>query len=740
MAFEERAQSTRKNKRDAATRSNGRGRKKEQSNADYLVREILRKCSDQSKAERYFTMLHETVGKSNALGRIFNLEEITEAYMRVLQSFEDQKTMELAAEGSDSDGLAGSGSSSSSSSSPRARRGRKPKEGKQPKGKKDKKDRRKRGGGEELEGALFGSDSDDLSGEEEVDREEDAGFSAEMLADLGNVEGDEPMLIEDGYNAAAWEEIAREVLPGFEGFNRRATAVMCTAGIGQGRLQVTFDDHAACPPLQPHQEAVGFLMHPKSPIDRLLVDHPTGSGKTREMIRVLDNYFFDPRPKVPIFPKDPVCRNFYAELLRWPSRYRDYFCCERPADAAIASGKPDWKEYRFHMWDLSGFAEEEVRRLCYSIRDVLEMKNQFYCGRVRRSLRQAFHRKNPGELMPAAPLRALGYTSAGGSFASLSANGTPNSSIMKIGYLKGTGNVYCNKVVLMDEAHNLVRSQTQYADQLQKLRRLLFEARNLVLAGFTGTPILSEPSEGRQLLDIIKGVAAPEGDEGFLSSFPMRPQPLFPVSLPRGLPDGVLTVGRRRQLIRKVEIRGEALKLYDIKRRLGLPGRRLRSYCNVCTFHASFHDGRHGTKQKILAFPEDCCPKLLAIAQAVLESTEKAVIMCGRTSGYVVMLELMKHLAAKVETPFAVATMNELSEFNHCSNLRGERFRVLVADALQCSEGVSFLAVRRTFLADVPVSPSTFIQQCGRAIRMCPCCCGCCCCCCCCRYCCGCCC
>ena len=56
------------------------------------------------------------------------------------------------------------------------------------------------------------------------------------------------------------------------------------------------------------------------------------------MICVLDNYFLDPRPKVPIFPKDtkleprcinptrremqePVCRNFYMELLRWPSRW-----------------------------------------------------------------------------------------------------------------------------------------------------------------------------------------------------------------------------------------------------------------------------------------------------------------------------------------------------------------------------------------------------------------------------------
>ncbi|CAK9083812.1 unnamed protein product [Durusdinium trenchii] len=346
------------------------------------------------------------------------------------------------------------------------------------------------------------------------------------------------------------------------------------------------------------------------------------------------------------------------------------------------------------------------------------MKGMFFMGRVRRSLRSAFHRKHPGECMPAAPLRALGYTSAGGCFASIGRNGKPVSALMKIGYATGSGNVYCNKIVLMDEAHNLVRSQTQYADQLQRLRRLLYEAEKLVLAGFTGTPILSEPNEGRQLLDIIKGVKAPSGDEGFLSSFPMRPQPLFPVSLPRGLPDGALTLARQKQLVRRVEIRGEALKVYDLKRRLGLPGRRLRAYCNVSIFHAAFHDGRAGSKGRVLAYPEDCCPKLLQIAQAVVAEPLKAVIMIGRTSGYVVMLELMKRLAAKAEPPFQVATMNELSEFNHVSNLRGQIFRVLVADSLQCSEGVSFLSIRKTYLADVPVSPSGFIQQCGRSIRM----------------------
>lgn len=69
------------------------------------------------------------------------------------------------------------------------------------------------------------------------------------------------------------------------------------------------------------------------------------------------------------------------------------------------------------------------------------------------------------------------------------------------------------------------------------------------------------------------------------------------------LPDGALTIPRKKQLVRRVEMRGEALKVYDLKRRLGLPGRRLRAYCNVCIFHAAFHDGRAGSKGRVLAYP-----------------------------------------------------------------------------------------------------------------------------------------
>merc|ERR1740117_1105192 len=156
-------------------------------------------------------------------------------------------------------------------------------------------------------------------------------------------------------------------------------------------------------------------------------------------------------------------------------------------------------------------------------------------GQLRRSMRDAFVRRFPGETLPGAPLRALRYTSAGGRHTELK-DGYPVSALLKIRFDQTDTNVYSNKIVIMDEVHNLVRTQTQYGEQLEKLRDLLFRARGTVLAGFTGTPILNELEEGRQLLDIIKGFGSLPGDEGFISSFPMRPAGLFPKSLPAGLP------------------------------------------------------------------------------------------------------------------------------------------------------------------------------------------------------------
>lgn len=564
------------------------------------------------------------------------------------------------------------------------------------------------------------SEVSDLDGEEEVDKEiELPAGTPGGFKDLIVKEAPPPL---DPSYSGDWTGAPS---PGSNGFNRFAARVMWNARVARPKKESLSNgakDSSRCPPLQPHQEAVAFLLHPQSPVTRLLVDHPTGSGKTREMIKVLDNYFLDSRPKVPIFPKEPVCRNFYLELIRWPSRYRDFFSCLRPQDAAMCSGMRDWRLRRADLWDVSELSGPELKDVCVNIREALEMKGWFYMGKMRRSLREAFQERFPNETVPAAPLRALRYTSAGGRHALLRDDGLPVSALLKVAFDRHTagGNAYSNKVVIMDEVHNLVRIQTQFGEQLARLRTLLSGARGTVLAGFTGTPILNEAQEGRQLLDIIKGPAVSRGDGGFLSSFPMRPAGLFPSSLPRGIPDNILTPNLRRQFVRRVTLTGEPLKRYDAKRQKGLPERRLRNYCNLCVHFGSFHDGRNGNKTRVLEDMPSLAPKLHAIAKDVVETPLKALVLIARSSGMEALMEHLRDLSAEAppENRFGVATMDELAEFNAPGNLRGEKYRVIVADAVSCSEGVSFFGVRRVHLAEVPATPSALVQSVGRAIRM----------------------
>ena len=44
----------------------------------------------------------------------------------------------------------------------------------------------------------------------------------------------------------------------------------------------------------------------------------TRSGKTLVIIRVLDNFYFDKRAKIAVFPKDVVVDNFYLGFAEWP--------------------------------------------------------------------------------------------------------------------------------------------------------------------------------------------------------------------------------------------------------------------------------------------------------------------------------------------------------------------------------------------------------------------------------------
>eukprot|EP00913_Durusdinium_trenchii_P017479 g16425.t1 len=70
----------------------------------------------------------------------------------------------------------------------------------------------------------------------------------------------------------------------------------------------------------------------------------------------------------------------------------------------------------------------------------------------------------------------------------------------------------------------------------------------------------------------------------------------------------------------------------------------------------------------------------------------KTVILIRKNTGYDFFLKLLRNMCGAL---FGIATLDQKAEFNcRRTNLRGEQFRVLVAEALEAGEGCSFLNVR----------------------------------------------
>lgn len=192
------------------------------------------------------------------------------------------------------------------------------------------------------------------------DEEEEEAFNQEEREEISHMAME--LVIEEHVEEFSYPD-SWAAKPGCQGFNTEALGHMRAGGV------VDDDEHqtggeaeaegAAAVKAQLHQKTVSFLLHPRTPVHRMLVRrttpagtvsrqlprsadspwarvgvvgawlreacermgwdawqvvHCTGSGKTLTMIRALDNFFLDPRPKVAVFPTDAVCKNFYREL------------------------------------------------------------------------------------------------------------------------------------------------------------------------------------------------------------------------------------------------------------------------------------------------------------------------------------------------------------------------------------------------------------------------------------------
>lgn len=512
-------------------------------------------------------------------------------------------------------------------------------------------------------------------------------------------------------------------LPGQYGFNSAIAKVMFQRGIymgrkfpyPRGRLQtecgspdgVGFAQH----------ETAAWLVGPDTPINRLLVIHRTGSGKTNVMIKILEKYFSDPRPKVVIFPNSELVANFYGKFYKTKTVYSDF---------ARYTAKRDNKAFTL----------------------------DYFKGKM--AMDGELHRRNRSPEDLAAPVRPIQYSIAGGSQV---LGKTPKLSIFRAEY-SGV-NPYDNKIVLMDEVHNLVHpppgSDRRLAKKLQRLRDALYSAKNCVIVGLTATPLVQGESDGDELIRMIKGAeyANTPTNEGFISYFNALPSSIYPVPLPGPEAIETVRVPMSPELFKKYQskanesgITGSAngAPQKPLKSSAGPPGRPrppngnnrkeaknradkllgLMNYCATSGYYTQAYraDFRNELKTKTAMV----APKLDVLVNDALKFKHKCAILIHRSVGFDALKYIIKSRPGGDKFAFMGKPKSKkeqehnpiLDEFNDKkTNGRGEKIKCLVLDAKFYGEGIDLIGVRKLFIAHPAPNYAAYKQWVGRVFRAC---------------------
>lgn len=487
-------------------------------------------------------------------------------------------------------------------------------------------------------------------------------------------------------------------LPGQGGFNEYAQARMAKTKVIKG-LSISCSKRG----LMPYQATSKWMVSPATPMNRFLAVHRTGSGKTLTMISILDNYFDDKRSKVLIFPNMSVANNFYVEILKFPSKYRTFLVAKL--------GK--------HILDDAKVASK-LSALTRKVADTLAMKGNLSSAGKKGQLK--------------APLRATRYTVAGGS----SVVPTPKLPIFKRGY--DGKNSYSNKIILMDEIHNLIvpsAEASRYSSKLVALRAGLKKATGSVIVGFTATPIVNSVDDGEKLLALVKGDEnADGGDEGFVSYFNSLPHSMYPrVDRPNGVANIALfdVQGDTFKGAQKMNLGAykNALKTLKLTNMTTLPEdpKVVRKLMNMINMSSSYgHITQSKWLEKYTADPMNYGSKIDQLVKLVASRQQKSLILVHRSTGYKAFVQAFNlvNSDSKWKCPsrcwcsmYDNSENSCLADFNSDKNKDGSVVRTMIVDALNFSEGVSFLGVRHIYMLNPPVGYGSYKQRVGRVLRAC---------------------
>lgn len=295
--------------------------------------------------------------------------------------------------------------------------------------------------------------------------------------------------------------------------------------------------------LQPYQVTAKFLLSPEMEpmIKYMLFAHGVGTGKTLSMITILDSFYFDTRPKIAVFPNAEVRDNFYRELCKWGSKYREFLVKKVGAQVV----------------------ENCANRIPPALDTV-----QKALGIVRFSSRAA----EAGDLVLHAPVRAYTYEE----LLQHSSTAMFRGKNWSVGQMRDK-NILNEKIILFDEAHNMLEEQlktrerenkyfSSAATRIKQIREelLTLNRRETVMGFFTATPMIESPSQLSDMIKIVRGNRQEEQawDEGYVSYFIARPDETFPKHIPGGYVPCIKTVPITGEgIVQALSLMGKVIKI-----------------------------------------------------------------------------------------------------------------------------------------------------------------------------------
>ena len=452
---------------------------------------------------------------------------------------------------------------------------------------------------------------------------------------------------------------------------------------------------------------------------RLLVAHRVGSGKTAQIIALLDEFYDDPRPKMVLFPLESQIQQTLVEML-------------------LVSN-----------WGDNYLANEFRKTHKYSDNDE-RLKDP-------KTIKKFMLDMGKGIKRGIAPVIFMKHTLAGG--AQTGQNNNPKSRFFKPSYApegyenRDPYNPFDNKIVIIDEFHNLPRPNVGSVvreDKLKRLRELLLHARDTTtivsddgqqrttvtlphLYGFTGTPTVdSIENDLIPILDIVRGQAPDATNyEGYLSYFNLNPLDIYPqVRGVRGLPETAMPE------IKWVDITEPA----HVKALLKYPNN--PKYTAVRAWGTNGEARKRTSNGEVdLTFAKKEAPKIAAVieylkSEIVKRPSVKTLVMMNSKHGLEMMALLMTKELGLVRVDekddtcgqankrcLAMFFKNEKQAGNLKKSFSDDRagtsYSIALVDSNQFGEGIDFKAVRRFVMVDVPDDVTQYTQWMGRFLRLC---------------------